>query len=383
MRIVIVASDFLPTVGGVQIAVNNIARYSRDLGNDVTILSALPKEGATNFEMMDGIAVHRFPWGRRPVWSLPFRSAITLVRMAKVIREFNPDLVYIHFCSINALWVLLLHYIMRFKMVSSARGNDIQGIPLRSGVQRWMLRRLFARAHAVLFCSSFVKRDAEPYLSNGRPSRQVKVIGDGVDIEEFRDRVPYFNDRPYLLGIGRLVEKKGFDLLIRAFSSLAADFPGMDLLIAGDGDERMAIEKLINELRLRERVHLLGFADRPKTISLLLGCEIFVLSSRLEPFGIVVLEALAAGKAVVATKSGGVVNLIQENVNGKLVEPTVDGLSEGIRSMLSNHEEMLAMGDRAFSTIGEHTWKAVTKQYLNLFESLLRGNGTSDLGEAG
>ena len=68
--------------------------------------------------------------------------------------------------------------------------------------------------------------------------------------------------------------------------------------------ERAALEKQIAELNLRERVRLLGFADRPTTLALFWGCEFFVLSSRIEPFGIVVLEAMAAHKAVLATRSG-------------------------------------------------------------------------------
>lgn len=370
MRIAIVASDYAPTVGGVQTAVRNIAHHSARMGHTVSVLSFQPR-GVPAFEIEEGIPIHRFPWGRRPIATLPLRALWTLSQIARVLRDFNPDVVYIHFLSINALYVLLLHYVSRFRLVASARGNDIQSIPNRSSIQRWMLTRLFRRANAILFCSSYVQRDAAPFLRGVSSRTCVDVVGDGFNPEEFQNRSAYQHRVPYLLAMGRLVHKKGFDLLIRAFSRIASEFPQIDLLIAGDGDERNALERLIAELGLRERVTLVGFADREKTIALFLGCEFFVLSSRVEPFGIVVLEAMAAHQAVLATRSGGVVDLMQDHVNGLLVEPTVDALAAGMRELLTSPEQTRAMSERAHATIQHWTWENVTRQYQSVFENVV------------
>lgn len=374
MRIAIVASDYAPTIGGVQTAVRNIAHHVAKMGHSVTILSALPPGNVATAEVIDGIMVHRFPWGRRPLWSLPFRAIKTLIGMRRALREFKPDLVYIHFLSINALWVLLLHYVLHFRLIASARGNDIQGIPKRSGLQRWMLNRLFHRADAVLFCSSYVQRDAAPYLQRISPRTFIGVVGDGFNAGEFEGRSAYVHSAPYILGMGRLVEKKGFDLLIRAFAWIADDFPQVQLLVAGDGEERSTLERLINELNMHGRIELFGFADRETTIALFLGCEFFVLSSRIEPFGIVVLEAMAAHKAVLATKSGGVVDLVQPGINGMLVEPEVPVLASGMRQLLSQPDATRMMGERAFATIQPYTWEAVTRQFLDVFERVVALN---------
>lgn len=371
MRIAIVASDYAPTVGGVQTAVRNIAHHSARLGHCVTVLSAQPRRHVPSTEVVDGIVVHRFAWGRRPLLTLPWRALWTLVGMGRALNAFKPDLVYIHFLSINALYVLLLHYILGFKLVASARGNDIQGIPNRSRLQRWMLRRLFGRADAVLFCSSFVRRDAAPFLKGVSPRTFVGVVGDGFDPEEFKDLEPFVHSAPYLLAMGRLVHKKGFDLLIEAFARISHEFPRLQLLIAGDGEERQSLQKLLSRLELRERVKLLGFADRQQTIRLFLGCEFFVLSSRIEPFGIVVLEAMAAGKPVLATRSGGVVDLVQPGVNGLLVEPQAHALADGMREMLSRADETRRMGERAASSIQKHTWAAVTEEFLQVFVAII------------
>lgn len=367
MKIAIVASDYYPTVGGVQTAVRNIAHHATVIGHSVLILSSLPQGDVAVRDLVDDIPVHRFPWGRRPLVTLPFRALVTLIGMARAIKAFQPDVVYIHFLSINALYVLLLHYVMRFRLIASARGNDIQGIPARSRGQRWMLKRLFARANAILFCSSFVQRDAAPYLKYASPRAFVGVAGDGCNLEEFQGIEPYTFSEPYLLAMGRLVHKKGFDLLIEAFSHIVTEFPRVHLTIAGDGEERANLERLIERLEMRERVHLFGFADRATTIALFLGCEFFVLSSRLEPFGIVVLEAMAARKAVLATRSGGVVDLVQPGVNGRLIEPTCEQLVIGMREMLRNPEETRLLGYQAARTVEKHTWAAVTRVFLDVF----------------
>jgi glycosyltransferase involved in cell wall biosynthesis len=172
--------------------------------------------------------------------------------------------------------------------------------------------------------------------------------------------------------MGRLVHKKGFDLLIRAFALLTSEFPQVQLLIAGDGEERAAVEGLIDELKLCKRVVLLGFADRATSLALFWGCAFFVLSSRVEPFGIVVAEAMAAHKAVLATKSGGVVDLMQHGVNGLLVDADVDALARGMRELLAHPDATRAMGERAAQTIQTRTWAAVTEQYVRVFEQVTR-----------
>lgn len=371
MKIAIVASDYFPTIGGVQTAVRNIALNAMRRGHSVIILSALPPGNVPAQDIVEGVRVVRFPWGRQPLWSLPFRAGQTFWGMARTFCTFKPDLVYIHFLTINALYVLLLHYVLHFKLIASARGNDIQGIPLRSRLQRWMLPRLFNRSNAILFCSSYVQADAVPYLKNISPRTFVGVVGDGFDPVEFQTPRPFPHSAPYLLAMGRLVHKKGFDLLIRAFASIADEFPHVQLLIAGDGAERGALEKLIDELNLRARVVLLGFADRPTSLALFWGCEFFVLSSRLEPFGIVVVEAMAAHKAVLATRSGGVIDLMQNGVNGLLVEPTIAGLANGMRQMLARPDETRAMGERAAQSIQRHTWMAVTDEFLRVFARVI------------
>jgi len=120
-------------------------------------------------------------------------------------------------------------------------------------------------------------------------------------------------DAPLLLGLGRLHDVKGFDVLIRAISLL----PDASCVIAGEGPERNALQKLIDELHLGNRVKLLGW--RSDSGALLKAADIFVSSSRHEPLGNMVLEAFSAARPVLAARAEGPVEVIRDGEDGMLV----------------------------------------------------------------
>src|SRR5205085_1848103 len=135
----------------------------------------------------------------------------------------------------------------------------------------------------------------------------------------FGEASPWEHPRPYCFALGRLVPQKGFDLLIEAFAE--ADIADHDLLIAGEGSERSMLEAAIQKHGLTGRVTLLGRADRPKVASLFLGCSFFALPSRAdEGLPVVCAEAMAAGKAVVAARSGGTPEAVLHGESGLIFD---------------------------------------------------------------
>jgi glycosyltransferase involved in cell wall biosynthesis len=130
-----------------------------------------------------------------------------------------------------------------------------------------------------------------------------------------------------LLAVGRLVPQKGFDLLLKAFARTPDHFL---LTILGEGEDRELLENMIDSLSLRERVSLLGESSREEVITQMQSCDVFVLSSRHESFGNVVVEAGACGKPVIATRCGGPEDIMTEKM-GLLVDPEdVEQLAESL-----------------------------------------------------
>jgi glycosyltransferase involved in cell wall biosynthesis len=144
-------------------------------------------------------------------------------------------------------------------------------------------------------------------------------------------------DGPYILCVSAYKEQKAIDVLIRALSTLRMAHSAIKLVIVGSGHLRAELQDLATRLGLCEGVVFCGPQPHPQTLNLMRGCEVFVLPSRFETFGIVLLEAMACEKAVVSTVVGGIPEVVETGVNGILVRPDdPDALADAIDQLLKD-----------------------------------------------
>jgi len=193
----------------------------------------------------------------------------------------------------------------------------------------------------------------------------------GVDPAE-RAAMGVPEDAPLMLGLGRLHAVKGFDTLIRAASLL----PDTYCIIAGEGPERPALQRLIEELRLTERVKLLGW--RRDTGALLKAADIFVSSSRHEPLGNMVLEGFSAQTPVLAARAEGPVEIIRSGEDGLLV-PIDDAaaLAEGAKTLLSDVRLRVKLSLRARQRfMDEFSEKTVLAAWLDFLRRVTPSKAT-------
>ena len=134
--------------------------------------------------------------------------------------------------------------------------------------------------------------------------------------------------------MGRLVYDKGYDLLINAVSDLIHEGINLDLTILGEGTQKDELEKIIKERNVTKNIHLLGFKDHP--YSYLAQSSIYVSSSRYEGFSLAIAEAMIAGLPIIATNCAGPNELLDNGKYGILVECSVSGLKNGLKSIISN-----------------------------------------------
>lgn len=171
---------------------------------------------------------------------------------------------------------------------------------------------------------------------------------------------------PLIVALGRLHHNKGFDTLLRA---LAHTTDGV-LWLAGEGPERNRLEALTDELGLRERVRFLGWQTASECV--IAAADLFVCPSRHEPFGNVIAEAFAAGKPVIATRSDGAVEYIEDGSDGVLV-PLDDpsALAEEIDTLIANEQTAQTLGKAAY-----HSWnrlfnpKQVTSDWISFLSEV-------------
>jgi len=170
---------------------------------------------------------------------------------------------------------------------------------------------------------------------------------------------------------GRLVRLKGLDALLHAVATLRGEFPGLRVEIAGSGPERARLEQLRDQLQLQSCVEFLGWIN--DLASVLPRWDIFVMPSLEEGFGISALDAMAEGLPVVATRVGGVPELVENGKTGWLTAPRdIEALTSRIRLLLNSPEQRLAMGAVARARVQDHFSLAqMCENFGKLYEELL------------
>ena len=254
---------------------------------------------------------------------------LELVRGAVVAaRRFRPDVIYAHFLAPAGAAAALGALVSGAPLVVTAHGQDVRNVGEIPGA-RIAERAVCARARAVIAVSGWLRAELEARVPEAR-GRTV-VIDCGVDTERFRPTLaPPLGRRPAYLCVGSLSERKNVVRLAEAFASLGGAGPGGggpgtegpgdpgdpigSLTFAGDGPLRAALEG-------RPGVRLLGRVAHDEIPDLLAGCDVLCQPSLEEPFGQALLEALAAGRPVVATRVGGPPEFVPPDA-GILVNPT-------------------------------------------------------------
>ncbi len=239
---------------------------------------------------------------------------------------------------------------------------DDHDIYERSATLRTSLRLGLRRARVVTGCSAFVLEDARERF--GLDMAKARVIFNGVDLDETSPvAVPLPFER-YALGLGRVVQKKGFDLLLDAFAIISASYPDVGLVIAGDGAERDALMRQARALGLAERVAMPGRLSRNEVAAVMQRAEIFVMPSRVEPFGIVVLEGWRAGIPVLVTSRGGASEFVADGVSGLVVDPfSTKDFAAALGSLLSSAALRSCLVDGGREALARFEWSTLARSY--------------------
>lgn len=199
------------------------------------------------------------------------------------------------------------------------------------------------------------------------------VVYNGIDIQPFSNsssdlrRSMNWCSRAVIGAIGRLAPQKGLQYLLRAAPEVLREIPNALFVLAGDGPERNALETTARQLGIRSSVCFLGVReDIPELLS---SMDVVVIPSVFEGLPMTLLEAMAAGRAVVASSVGGIPNVIQERMNGLLLPPgDVNGLTAALCGLLKDRELRVALGQKARETIGARFSAAsMAERYLKVY----------------
>ena len=224
---------------------------------------------------------------------------------------------------------------------------------------RGISQEVYRSAGRVICISERVREQ----VLEGMPDASTTVIYNGADPQRFRPA-----DGPsssaVILSVGNLIPIKGHELLLRAIAALPERSEIFCELI-GDGPERSRLEALGCELNLHANIRFLGRQNRTQVAEAMRRCTLFALPSRYEGLGCAYLEAMLAAKPVIACRGQGIEEIVQDGLNGRLIEPNdLPGLTETLSLLLRSPQLRTRLGDAARTTILQRFTLAHQAQYL-------------------
>jgi glycosyltransferase involved in cell wall biosynthesis len=278
----------------------------------------------------------------------------TAWKLSKIIRQWRPAIVHAHDPHAVSMAALALSFgapTPRPKMIASRRVD----FHLQShAFSQWKYRQMdgfIAASHAI---KSILVQD-------GIPAGRIEVVHDGIDVDKIQNRpasdihAEYWlpHGVPVIINVGALVGHKGQKFLIDAMPLVLREVPDAHLVIFGEGDLRVPLEKQIKHLSLVKRVLLPGF--REDVLSLVKSGDLFVMSSVTEGLGSAVLDAMAMGQAVVGTRAGGIPEAVVHEETGLLVEPgDAKALAAAMVRLLKDAGLRKQYGEAGRQRVAEH-----------------------------
>jgi len=343
-RILMVIDGFYPSTGGAEMQARLLSRSFAGAGHEVTVVVPQLDRSRPVHDTLDGVPVERIAYPRTRLLG----AAVLYLRFAALLlwRRRQYDAVHVHTAHYLAAVAGLVRPLTGVTLMIKVSGAwefdggvldpKLRGRPLYR-LANWMLRRA---DH--MHCISEYTRSM--LLDAGYAPHQVCMIPNAVDLQRFvptpPSRVP-----PTVVFVGRLVPVKGLPVLLAAWQKVIARMPAR-LVIAGDGQQRAELEAQAETLGVHQHVDFMGnVSDVPSALS---GASVYVQPSHQEGMPNSVLEAMACGLPVVATRVSGNVDLVADGDSGLLVPVAdSDALADALAALLADPARAQAMGRRS------------------------------------
>lgn len=368
MRILMASHAYPPTISGVTLVVQKLARAMVRKGHEVTVVCGTDR-GEAYRDADEGVSLVRVKGIANPWWKDTVIPFVTRKDLDEIAGETRPQILHAHEMALLALQILRLkrethlpgvascYYVPRFASRYLSWGDTP-----RSSIESlvWSLSIWgFNQADNVIFATQshrdlFLEQGLEApttLISNGIDTGRYCPVGEPEEDVESRYPLP---PRPRILFVSRLAKDKEIDVLIEAMPQICASRPA-HLLLVGRGDERPRLEQRALELGVQEHVHFLGFVPEEDMPALYRACDLFAIASVYEVQSLPTLQAVATGLPVVAANAVALPELVHNGVNGFLVPPAdPEALATAVLRILGDADLARRMGQAGLAIAAEH-----------------------------
>jgi len=387
MKIALLTWESLHSIpaGGISYVIEGLSKALRDKGHEVHVFTRIGNHQSI-YEEIEGIRYHRCPFNFNSNFVHEMNNMCKSMvyyffETEKVIGGF--DIVHGHDWHVtNALDdIKKAGRKVVFTLHSTQYGRD--GNHFNDGVARdiqnleWYATYI---ADRVIVCSHRMKEEAKWLFK--LPEWKIRVVYNAVEYSKFDGFIDPWNDvkkwygigvfDPVALFVGRMTYQKGVDMFVEAIPDILKDFPNAKFVFVGDGYMKSQVENRARELGVMHACRFTGYLPEEEKIKWMKACDVVVVPSRNEPFGIVVLEAWACGKPVIATHGTGAGEIVWHDVTGLRVYQNPNSIAWGVKEIFSNMEKAKWMGKNGRNAVEKvFNWKKVAEETLKVYEEVL------------
>ncbi len=369
MRIALFTETFLPKVDGIVTRLRHTVDHLQRLGNQVLVFA--PDGGLKEHKGAQIYGLSAFPLPLYPELKL----ALPRPAIGNALELFQPDVIHVVNPAVLGLAGLYYAKTLNIPLVASYHTHlpeylQHYGLGMLEGLL-WELLKAGHNQAALNLCTS----TAMMQVLTEHGIERVDLWQRGVDTETFQPHLASLEmrsrlsqghpDSPLLLYVGRLSAEKEIDRI----KPVMAAIPGARLALVGDGPHRQALEQHF----AGTPTHFVGYLQGTELASAFASADAFVFPSRTETLGLVLLEAMAAGCPVVAARSGGIPDIVEDGVNGFLFDPEDEnGAITATKRLLANPSERETLRRNARDEAERWGWAAATRQLHTFYQKVIR-----------
>lgn len=366
MRILSLNYEYPPLGGGSGVVTCQLNKYFTEAGHDVyTVTSWLP--GLKRIQTVGRHTVIRlFTFRKNTGFSTTFEKIgyiiFTIFNIGKIIRLLRPDIVHCHFAVPTGFVAYYIKKLVKIPYIITSHGGDVPGFsPDETDRYFRFFNRLFRIIWQNASCVVTMSRGLSKMIKEAYQIHP-HVIPNGINIDDYLISEKVNNGPVRLLFAGRFASQKNLGFLIQSMGLVRED--NWVLYLIGDGPEKNTIQQEIDKLGFSEKIFILGWKDKDDLKKCLKDSDILCLTSVNEGLPIIGLEGLASGLAIVGNDTTGIEDIVEDGINGFLVESnSQEKYADCISSLLENIGLLGSMKAASLDIVKKFDWDVVSEKY--------------------